>query len=86
MARGGVSVPKVLLRRGLGLLPSSTRAKPPTTLLPGLLPQPPPKACLGVTGAQWNLEFYLQQEMALPPPSPHHPSTKGHCRVTLPEC
>lgn len=36
------------------------------TLLPGLLPQPIPEALLRFTGAWWTLEFYLQQDNALP--------------------
>lgn len=36
------------------------------TLLPGPLPQPIPEALLRFTGAWWTLEFYLQQDNALP--------------------
>ena len=36
------------------------------TLLSGPLPQPIPEALLRFTGAWWTLEFYLQQDNALP--------------------
>ena len=64
--RGEVAAPRAFLRSELGLLPSPTGAEPPSTLLPGLLPQPSPEALPGFTGARWKLELYQRQDKALP--------------------